>query len=244
MILSYCRVSTAEQAADGTTSLREQERKNRAIATLRQAARFDFCNYEDAGVSGSIPLNERPAGKEMLAAAKKGDCIVANKMDRLFRSATDALQTADQLKKRGVDLILIDMGVEPVTGNGVSRMFFGMLSLVAEFERERITERMAGGREAKKELGGHIGGAAPYGFDVVGEGRQAKLIPNREEQDIIALAREIKNTHGMRKPYRVTRALNELGITTRTGKPWHRVQVQRFLDRGPQSASMRVEGQK
>ncbi len=241
MILSYCRVSTAEQAADGTTSLKEQERKNRAIATLRQAARFDFCNYEDAGVSGSIPLNERPAGKEMLAAAKKGDCIVANKMDRLFRSATDALQTADQLRKSGIDLILIDMGTDPVTGNGVSKMFFGMLALVAEFERERIAERMSDGREAKREQGGHIGGAAPYGYDIVGEGKEARLVPNREEQDVIALAKDIRSMHGMRKPYRVTRALNEMGVTTRTGKPFHRVQVMRFLERETQSPQKSVE---
>lgn len=230
MILGYARVSSLEQAGEGKTSLREQDRKNRAIATLRQAGTYEFCQYIDKGVSGSIPLGERPAGKDMLAAAKKGDVVVATKMDRLFRSATDALQTAAQLKKRGIDLILADMSVEPVTGNGVGKLFFGMLALVAEFERERIAERMQQGREGKRENGGHIGGSAPYGFTIAGSGREAKLVPDREEQDIIAFARDIRATRGYTKPYRVAKVLNAHGITTRLGKPWHRMQVVRLLD--------------
>lgn len=231
MILGYARVSTIEQAAEGTTSLREQEHKNRAIATLRQVGAYDFCQYVDKGVSGSIPLGDRPAGKDMLAAAKKNDVIVATKMDRLFRSATDALQTAEKLKKRGIDLILADMSTDPVTGNGVGKLFFGMLALVAEFERERIAERMQQGREGKRENGGHIGGQPPYGYTVQGSGREAKLIPDREEQDVIAFARDIRATRGYSKPYRVTKVLNAFGVTTRLGKPWHRMQVVRLLER-------------
>jgi hypothetical protein len=65
----------------------------------------------------------------------------------------DALATAEQLKARKMDLIVADMGSEPVTQNGVSRMFFGMLALVAEFERDRIKERSAEGRIAKRRGG-------------------------------------------------------------------------------------------
>src|SRR5271156_1644951 len=171
MILAYGRVSTADQAADGTTSISEQVRKAKAIADLRGASSFDFITFTDEGVSGSIPLAERPAGQEMLQAAKKGDIIVAAKMDRLFRSASDALNTAEALKARGVDLVLVDMGTSPVTENGTAKMFFGMLALVAEFERGRIAERMQDGRKGKKQRNGHLGGIAPYGFKVVGSKR-------------------------------------------------------------------------
>lgn len=71
------------------------------------------------------------------------------KLDRAFRNAADALATAEQLNAQKIDLIVADMGSEPVIQNGVSRMFFGMLALVAEFERERIRERLADGRGAK-----------------------------------------------------------------------------------------------
>jgi DNA invertase Pin-like site-specific DNA recombinase len=230
MILSYSRVSTAEQAADGATSLAEQRRKNWAVAQLRGVSAHDFAHYEDAGVSGSISLGLRPAGAELLAAAKAGDVIVANKLDRLFRSASDAMLTAEQLKKRGIDLILIDMGAEPVTGNGVAKLFFGLLALVAEFERERINERTIEGRAGKRRNGGHIGGQAPYGFKVVGEGKQAMLEPNEQEQEVIQLAvklkRELRN-----RPHCIATALNERGVKMRGNGLIQATQVRRILSR-------------
>ena len=225
MILSYVRVSTVEQAADGTTSLREQERKNKAIADLRGAAKFDFLNFVDAGVSGTIPLSERPAGKDMLAQAAKGDVIVANKLDRLFRSATDALVSAERFQKAGIDLILIDMGSDPVTGNGAARLFFTILAGVAQFERERIAERMEDGRKGKRARNGHVGGSAPYGFKVVGQGREASLEPDEEERDVL---RHVKWLKQNRKYQDVTRVLNALGVRSRAGTELQIVQVQRM----------------
>src|ERR1700726_1880863 len=108
MLLGYSRVSTANQT-DGT-SLEEQSRKIGALAVLRGLDKFDVQQYEDAGVSGSIPLGLRPAGEKMLADAKAGDTICAVKLDRLFRSAIDALATVKALKEREIDVILIDLG--------------------------------------------------------------------------------------------------------------------------------------
>lgn len=231
MIFGYSRVSTVEQAEEGKSSLREQERKCRAIAQLRQIDAYDFQSFTDAGVSGSIPLAERPEGARMLQAADRGDVIVATKMDRLFRSASDALSTAAELKKRGIDLILVDMGSEPVTGNGVGKLFFGMLALVAEFERERIAERMNEGRKAKKMCNGHIGGHAPYGYKVVGQGKDARLVLDPEEQDVIALMRQIRKNYGFTKPYRVAQVMEGMGIRNRAGQPFHRMQITRMLNR-------------
>ena len=120
---------------------------------------------EEPGVSGTKPLAARPEGGPLLARLQKGDALIVAKLDRAFRNAADALATAEQLKARKVDLIVADMGSEPVTQNGVSRMF-GMLALVAEFERERTRERLADGRGAKRAVGGHIGGSAPFGGEV------------------------------------------------------------------------------
>ena len=68
-------------------------------------------------------------------------------------------------------------------------MFFGMLALVAQFERERIAERTAEGRVAKRKAGGHIGGTAPFGFRKVGEGRAARLEPVPEQQAALSTMR-------------------------------------------------------
>lgn len=225
MILLYARVSSQEQV-DGT-SLADQERKTRAIAQLRGAGSYDISTYTDEGVSGSIPLAERPEGGRLLADAKFGDIVIAAKLDRVFRSALDALQTIDQLKSRGIDLILIDVGVEPVGTSAIAKLFFCMLSAFAEFERARIEERTTDGRKAKRAAGGHLGGPPPYGFRKVGDGKAAMLQPNPDEQVVIAKVHEMRK----RPPSVICRELEAMGFRTRAGTAFLIPQVQKMLSR-------------
>jgi putative DNA-invertase from lambdoid prophage Rac len=185
----YIRVSTAEQAEG--TSLEDQKRRIGGLAAAADLT-LDVC-FEDVGVSGSVPLANRPEGARLCAALKAGDSIVVAKLDRLFRSAADALAMAETFKKRGVDLYILDMGTEPVTANGASRMFFGMLALVAEFERTRIKERLEDGRQGKAAKGGHIGGTAPFGYRVEGTGKAAVLVPVPAEQEALETIRQARN---------------------------------------------------
>ena len=111
-----------------------------------------------------------------------GDTVVCNKIDRLFRSAADALTTVKEWQESGIDLIVVAFGADPVTANGTSKLMMGILSMVAEFERDLIRERMDEGRTAKKAKGGHIGGSAPFGYRKLGEGRGAMLEPVEAEQ--------------------------------------------------------------
>ncbi len=228
MIFCYARVSTIEQAADGNASIPDQLRKCKALATMRGVHSSDCIIFTDKGISGSIPLSLRPAGMEMLQVAKAGDVIVAAKMDRLFRSAIDALQTADDLKRAGIDLVLIDIGTDPVTGNGVGKMFFGIMSCIAEFERDRIRERTEEGRRGKRARRGFMGGGVPIGFKVQGKGRDAQLEEDEREQKAIAWAKQAaEDGH---KPSRIARYLSKYH-PTRSGRKWQMVQVQRILAR-------------
>ena len=123
----------------------------------------------------------------MLAAVKAGDVIITPKLDRMFRSASDALGTLEELKDQGVGLHMIDLGGD-VTGNGISKLVFTILIAVAENERDRIRERI---RDVKRHLaqqGIYGGGKRPFGFDIV-EGR---LVPNETEQAQLAKMREMK----------------------------------------------------
>jgi DNA invertase Pin-like site-specific DNA recombinase len=179
-VYGYTRVSTTEQAADDRSSLDTQRRKIMAAAELA-GLRVNVL-VEEPGVSGGKPLADRPEGGPLLAELSKGDVLIVARLDRAFRNAADALATAEQLKARKVDLIVADMGAEPVTQNGLGRMFFGMLTLVAEFERDRIKERSAEGRTAKRRNGGHIGGSTPFGYRKIGIGRAARLEPDPAQQ--------------------------------------------------------------
>ena len=101
--------------------------------------------FVERGVSGSKPVGERPEGARLLSELKAGDVVITAKLDRMFRSALNALDVLAQLKERGIGLHMIDLGGD-VTGNGISKLVFTILSAVAEAERDRIRERI---REVK-----------------------------------------------------------------------------------------------
>ncbi len=228
MFLTYARVSTTDQADANASSLPDQLAKGKAVATLRGAGPYDLATYVDEGVSGSVPLNERPNGAKMMADAQKGDTIISMKMDRLFRSALDAFRIAEELKKRGVDLILADLSTEPVTGKGVGKLFFGLLAVLAEFERERIAERTTDGRRAKAARSGHLGGPPPFGFEVVGTGREAKVQPCPTEQPALEA---IKKYWHQNTPASACRAVNDMGFRSRAGTPFQISQLKRIAER-------------
>ena len=63
--------------------------------------------------------------------------LIAAKLDRLFRSALDALQTVASLKEHGVSLVLLDLGGD-ISNNGMSKLFLTIAAAFAEAERDRI----------------------------------------------------------------------------------------------------------
>jgi DNA invertase Pin-like site-specific DNA recombinase len=102
----YCRVST-ERQGDGD-SLDVQKRQIEGYAMIRGLDLADI--VIESGVSGSVPVAQREAAGPLFATLKRGDIVISPKLDRLFRSALDALQTVESLKKRGVTLHLVDLG--------------------------------------------------------------------------------------------------------------------------------------
>lgn len=236
MVLGYIRCSTVEQI-DGA-SLDQQRMAVEGFAMMSGATGFNVQIFEDAGVSGSIPLNERPAGAELLAAAKRHDIIVASKLDRMFRNSYDALAIYNDFKKRGIHLVLLDLGNDPVTADsGLSKVIFTILSAFADHERERIRERVLEGKKAKLAKGGHIGGEAPYGWRIVGSGREAYLEEDPEEQEVIRKVVQwraemvARGVFASRLRLGILRNLHRSGHRTRSGSRFVATQVQRILDK-------------
>lgn len=228
MLLGYTRVSTAEQAADDRSSLENQEKIIRGFAMAKGFSQFDTSVYSDPGVSASIPLRQRPAGKRLLEDAKSGDTIISSTMDRMFRSAGDATNMIEIFREKDINLVLFNMGSEPVGTSAIGQFIFTALAAVAQLERTLIKERMVGGKKAKKAKGGHIGGKTPYGYRVVGTGRDARLEPVAEEQAIIAKVKELRE-QSLSISY-IQYMLTEQGLTARNGKPFFPMQVARIIE--------------
>jgi DNA invertase Pin-like site-specific DNA recombinase len=132
--------------------------------------------YVEGGVSGSVPLSDREQGAALLAILKPGDAVVTAKLDRMFRSALDALDVLAKLKARNVSLHMIDLGGD-VTGNGISKLVFTILSAVAEAERDRIRERVTSMKQDQKRRGRYLGGIKPWHCEV---GADGALVPVAE----------------------------------------------------------------
>jgi len=158
----YCRVSTVAQADEGE-SLDVQQRQLAGYAQMNGLT-IDRV-FVERGVSGSKPIADRPQGAALLAALQPGDVVITPKLDRMFRSALDALDVLAQLQQRGVSLHMIDLGGD-VTGNGISKLVFTILSAVAEAERERTRERIAEVKRDQRQRGRYLGGKQPFGWTV------------------------------------------------------------------------------
>ncbi len=183
-IYGYARVSTNTQAEEGE-SLEIQAQKIDAAATLYCDGQAVKGIYRELGVSGAKPLAGRPQGALMLAALRSGDIVIAAKLDRMFRSALDAVHWLEKFKKDNIKLFLLDLGGD-VTGDGVSGLVFSILSAVAQFERERICERITEAKAYCKSKGMYAGGDVPFGYKLIEDGEGIKkIIMNGDQQLII-----------------------------------------------------------
>ena len=196
-VYGYARVSTARQADEGE-SLEVQERTVAGYALMHGMAVDRM--FVERGVSGSVPLGERPQGAALLQTLRPGDVVVIAKLDRAFRSALDALAVLEDLKGRKVSLHIIDLGGD-VTGNGISKLVFTILSAVAEAERDRIRERVQTVKADQKARGRYLGGKIPFGYRVEPDERGGVLVPVEAEQEIL------RAIGGLRREGRPLRAI-------------------------------------
>jgi putative DNA-invertase from lambdoid prophage Rac len=178
VIYGYCRVSTLKQASEGE-SLDVQRRQIEGYAHMHGLTLANVLIEE--GVSGSVPVEERPTGGQLFAKLQRGDIVIAAKLDRLFRSALDALKVVESLRDRGVKLHLLDLGGD-IAGNGISKLFLTIAAAFAEAERDRIRERIGQAKADQKARGRFLGGDAPFGFEV---GANGALLPIEAQQEAI-----------------------------------------------------------
>ena len=83
-VYGYCRVSTLKQANEGE-SLDVQRRQIEGYALMHDLTINEILVEE--GVSGSIPVEERPVGGALFARLQKGDIVIAAKLDRMSGQA-------------------------------------------------------------------------------------------------------------------------------------------------------------
>ena len=221
--IGYVRVSTEDQAKEGV-SLDNQKSKIEAYCQLKDLELSEI--VEDAGISAKNL--KRPGVQKVLRMARKKqvDAIVVYKLDRIFRSTVDALETTKMFDKWGVSFHSIEETLD--TQSAMGRFFFTLTAALAEMERRIIGERtkaaLAHKRAKRESTGGY---APPYGYDLDDTGH---LIRNDLEQKGIKL---IRSLHEKGNSLRVIcRELEANGYRTKTGKDeWNPKTVSMILKR-------------
>ncbi|MGO4612718.1 recombinase family protein [Nocardia sp. 2YAB30] len=84
-------------------------------------------------------------------ANRPKDQLVVTKLDRLGRSLEHLIELSKTLQDRGVDLVMLDQGID--TSTAVGRMFFQILGAIAEFEHALMSERTRDGLAAARARG-------------------------------------------------------------------------------------------
>lgn len=137
---AYCRCSTADQ---------HTENQVREI----QAAGFDIDPKRiiTETISGSVAAMQRKGFARLVDRLEAGDVLICTKLDRLGRNAIDVRATVEMLAAQGVRVHCLQLGSMDLT-SPTGKMTMGVITAVAEFERDLLIERTQSGlRRAKAE---------------------------------------------------------------------------------------------
>lgn len=134
MFIGYMRVSTTDQNLD-------LQRDALAKAGVERV-------FED---KASGARDDRPGLADALSHARKGDCLVVWKLDRLGRTMRSLIGFVEDLRDRGVDFRSLTEGINTTTPAG--RFFFHIMGALAEMERDLIRERVHAGITAARARG-------------------------------------------------------------------------------------------
>ena len=141
MIFGYARVSTDDQLLDAQTDALTAAGAERVFADK---------------ITGTA--RKRPQLDQLLDQLRQGDVIVVTKYDRLARSLRDLLDIVETIKERGGGFRSLAEDIDTTTPAG--RLVFHVFASIAQFERERISERTREGLEAARKRG-RVGGRPP-----------------------------------------------------------------------------------
>jgi DNA invertase Pin-like site-specific DNA recombinase len=222
--IGYRRVSTQDQADSGLGL----EAQQTAIETA--AARFGVTveeTFTDAGVSGGLALEHRPALMAALDCIGPGDLLIVAKRDRIGRDVLNVAMIERLVERRGARVC--SAAGEGTDDDGpTGRLMRRVVDAFAEYERALIRARTKSAMAVAKRQGRRVG-CIPWGHAVSDDGRT--LVPNEDELVVLERIRWLRargfTLHG------IAEALNDEGRRNRAGGPFKPSFIGQLLDRHP-----------
>ena len=160
-VVIYARVSTNEQNCDRQVAELEQVVKNNNWELVD--------TYVDEGYSRTTTT--RPELDRMMkdAFVRKFEMVITLELSRLGSSLKHMIEIVDKFKEKKIQLFIVNQQID--TSSATGYMFFSIMTSIANYERELISERVKSGLENAKRKG-------------IVLGRKTNLTPEVEEQII------------------------------------------------------------
>lgn len=182
-VYGYIRVSHADQARSGLGMAAQKEAiEGYWHRHYEGRAGFTFAGfYEDPAVSGGKPLVNRPAGSKLALAVDSGDIVLFAKLDRGFRDVEDIVLTSKMWSERGVAMVFLDYQVD--TSTAIGKVMLIMIAAIAQFERDRMSERSKEAHAQRAKRGGPVGNHT-FGFKHAGPVGNRVYLPSPEDREL------------------------------------------------------------
>src|SRR5579862_6243999 len=144
----WIRVSTEDQARGDAPEVHLE--RARAYAAARGWAVKEV--YDLAGVSGKAVM-QHPEAKRMMRDVERGRIsgLIFSKLARLSRNLREVQDFGDFFRDHGADLISLNEAIDTSTAGG--RMFFNLLGVFGQWEREELSDRVNASFHTRAKMG-------------------------------------------------------------------------------------------
>jgi site-specific DNA recombinase len=238
----YLRVSAEEQRDRETIEIQRE-----FLAQYCELYGLEVAGtYADDGISGTVPLHERPEGRRLLEDASEGKfgTVLLYKLDRLGRSLLVIVDAHDRFARAGAALRSATEPIDTSTPSG--RLIFQMLASLAEYERETIKERTQAGLH-RALRNGKFSGRLPYGYRLSPDERGLEIV----EEEAAVVRQIIANIAGGSTLYGESKRLNDEGVPSpgrrfksgerKHGPTWSRTTVAAIVHQSAYSGVHRIQ---
>ena len=123
---------------------------------------YEFLRYEDKGLSGYY--SDRPDFQRLLRDIEAGKikAVACYKLDRISRKTADLMRLLEYFERYEVTLLVCSNNIN--TQISTSKIIIQVLAIIAEFERDILTERIQDNLMELAKDGRWLGGNTPLGF--------------------------------------------------------------------------------
>ncbi len=227
-VAMYLRKSRADLEAEARGEGETLAKHKKALLQTARELNLNIVKMYEEVVSGESIIH-RPEMLELLKAVEAGeyDGVLCMDLDRLGRG---------DMRDQGIILHTFrESGTKIITprktydlNDEFDEEYSEFEAFMARRELKLITRRLQRGRIASVKEGNYLGTRPPYGYEIKETKDGRTLVPHPEQAPVVKIIfdRYINGGIGCSK---IAHELNEMGLTTYTGRPWYPSAVKNII---------------